>query len=99
MSFIGLELAEMLGPPGVEEGEETGGEEDEEESRPPIGVMSCCPIICSTVTGLMTRCEHCMTSPRSLCSLACSSRLHLLKKASLFAQWLQVTSMRSDRLS
>lgn len=34
MSFIGLELAEMVGPPGVEEGEETGGEEDEEESRP-----------------------------------------------------------------
>lgn len=24
----------MVGPPGVEEGEETGGEEDEEESRP-----------------------------------------------------------------
>lgn len=33
-SFIGLELTETAGPPVVVEGEETGGEEDEEESRP-----------------------------------------------------------------
>lgn len=31
---MGLELAEMAEPPGVVEGEETGGDEDEEESRP-----------------------------------------------------------------
>lgn len=34
MSFIGLELAETAVPPVVVEGEETGGEEDEEEIRP-----------------------------------------------------------------
>lgn len=34
MSFIGLELAEAAGPPVVVEGEETEGEEDEEERRP-----------------------------------------------------------------
>lgn len=33
VSFMGLELAVMEGPPGVVEGEETG-EEDEEVSRP-----------------------------------------------------------------
>lgn len=32
-SFMGLELATTAGPPGVVEGEETGGE-DEEVSRP-----------------------------------------------------------------
>lgn len=32
-SFMGLELAMTAGPPGVVEGEETGGE-DEEVSRP-----------------------------------------------------------------
>lgn len=33
-SFSGLELAEVAVPPGVVEGDETGGEEDEEESMP-----------------------------------------------------------------
>lgn len=34
MSFIGLELAETAVLPAVVDGEETEGEEDEEESRP-----------------------------------------------------------------
>ncbi|TNN63801.1 hypothetical protein EYF80_026003 [Liparis tanakae] len=105
---MGLEPDETAGPPDAVEGDETGGgggggrrgrgeRARDDAVLPPMGAMSCWPIICSTVTGLMTRCEHCMTRPRSLCSRACSSRLHLLKNASRLAQWLHVTSMRSDR--
>lgn len=63
----------------------------------PIATQSGWPIICSTGTGFMTRCEHCMISPFSLCSLACKRRLHLLKKAKRLVHWLQVTSILSER--
>lgn len=63
----------------------------------PIATESGWPTICSTGTGFITRCEHCMIRPFSLCSLACKRRLHLLKKANRLVHWLQVTSILSER--